>query len=80
MSAEGKLREALAPMFEVWRWYDDSGDILYFDLSERLDEVISLIKQGEWLITGGTVLKVQSARPASGVFTDPEWKVRLAQG
>lgn len=80
MSAEAKLREALSAVFENDRWYDDSGDILYFDLSERLDEVISLIKQGEWLITGGAVLGVQFAWPASGIFTDQEWVVRVAQG
>lgn len=62
MSGEAKLRKALATVFESDRWYDDSGDHLWVDLDDRLEEVIGILKEGEWLITGGTVHHLHHAR------------------
>lgn len=81
MSAEAKLREALADACDPQGYRDVDGDGFGAGSADQiLEEVLRVLKQGEWLITGGTVLGVQFAWPASGIFTDQEWVVRVAQG
>jgi hypothetical protein len=74
MSAEGRLRDELRQ--QLGHRFGPGEDEV---MESLLDEVMRTFKERELLITGGTILEVESARPQSGVFTDPEWRVRLAQ-
>jgi hypothetical protein len=81
MSAEGEIRSDLAAgTFNPYNWYSDITGEVMVDPDMALDAVLEYLKGRELLFTGGTILEVESARPQSGVFTDPEWRVRLAQG
>jgi hypothetical protein len=56
MSGEAKLREALAPIFDPYDWCNGDDDSqCWVNPAAILDEVVSRLKDGEWLITGGIV-------------------------
>jgi len=80
VNGEAKLREALESLFCPYDWHDMEGNAIA-PSGSTVDAVLDVLKGGEWLITGGTVQHVWSARYDGSVVEHEDawhqnWRVR----